>query len=80
MDPSYVGTAAAPSGFSRGVVAGNPQSWAWIHRFPRRLDTVAVRQSRSAENQVGHYMRSRPIVSDSAHGAESVTGDRWTQA
>src|SRR5687768_3696471 len=44
-----------------------------IHRFSRCLDTVAVRQSRSAENQVAHHMRSRPIDSDSAHGAESST-------
>jgi 4-amino-4-deoxy-L-arabinose transferase-like glycosyltransferase len=41
---------------------------------------VAVRQSRSAATQVIHHEDSRPIASDSAHGADASTGHRWIQA
>src|SRR5829696_4933874 len=47
-----------------------------MHRSPRRLATVAVRQSRLAATQLAHHMRARPIASDSARGAESSTDHR----
>jgi len=47
-----------------------------IHRFPRRLATVALRQEPPAATQVAHHMSSRPAATDSTHGAEASTDDR----
>ncbi len=47
-----------------------------IHRFPRHLAAVALRQEPPAATQVAHHMSPRPAAPDSTHDDEASTDDR----